>query len=103
MNTRTWTPAIVQPSSLKHAPESVAAKTQQLLAGRGWCAWMCSALGNAVIIIVRDDTVTGYPAGLPVFAVAELEEIKEVDISMVRLIYEAKRLERQAAEPVRLI
>ena len=84
---REGTPAEPQPA------EEVAAETQRLLEDPGWCLWRCSALGGEVIVVVRDELVTGYPAGYPVYTDQELIELARegVGVEAIRLAHEAKK------------
>ena len=72
-------------------PEEVAEESHRLLAEQGWCQWQCSALGGDVIVVVIDETVTGYPAGKPVYTLQELSEIVELDDRLLRAAHEAKK------------
>ena len=70
-----------------------AARTQQELTDRGWGLWRCSALNGEVIVVVRDELVTGYPPGYPVYTVQELIELARegVGVEAIRLAHEAKK------------
>lgn len=76
--------------SEKYDPEEVASKTDELLDRYGWCMWECSELGREAVIITRGAGVRGYPGGYPVYTEAEIIELSKVDISMIRLVHEAK-------------
>jgi len=69
-----------------------AAQTHELLETRGWCLWRCRALGDEVIVVLRDELVDGFPAGYPTYLEQELESLLEVDDSTLKLIHEAKKL-----------
>ena len=69
-----------------------ATQTHELLETRGWCLWRCRALGDEVIVVLRDELVDGFPAGYPTYLEQELESLLEVDDSTLKLIHEAKKL-----------
>jgi len=92
MKARDYAPDISPVSAPAQSPETVAMRTRQLLDGRGWCLWQCSALGDDAIVVARDETVKGFPAGLPVYTEAELEEISQAADSTIHLVHEAKKL-----------
>ncbi len=75
---------------LRRAQEK--ASTSELLATRGWCLWRCRALGDEVVVVLRDELVGGFPAGYPTYLEQELEYLLEVDDSTLKLIHEAKKL-----------
>ena len=75
----------------EESTEAVAARTRELLDGLGWCLWQCSALDGAVIVVARDETVRGYPTGLPVYTEAELREETMMGKETIRLCYEVKK------------
>jgi hypothetical protein len=54
-------------------PIDVAEKTRQMLDTRGWDMWKCTHLiPPDIIVIVKDESVTGYPEGYPVYTEEEL-------------------------------
>ena len=71
-------------------------RTCQLLDTRGWCKWQCEALGDDIVVIARDDKVTGMPTGLPVYTMQEFQHLfggsKPISRSTLRLAHEAKKL-----------
>ncbi len=69
----------------------VAAETNQQLARKGWCAWKCAQLGGDIIIVAADSSITGLPAGYPVYTVEELQVQAKMTIPMMRLAHEAKK------------
>ena len=73
--------------------EAVAEHTRELLTTRGWCLWKCSSLGRDTIVVVRNESVIGYPEGYPVYTEAELEELCQDGVSeaTIRLVHEAKK------------
>ena len=72
--------------------ENEASQTYESLASRGWCLWRCNALNDDVILILRDELVTDFPTGYPIYLEQELEYLLELDDSTIRLIHEAKKL-----------
>ena len=74
--------------------EVVALRTRKLLDSRGWCLWKCSLFGGEVIVVVKDETVDGYPKGHPVYSEAELEKLMHGNIkdSSLHLVHEAKKI-----------
>jgi hypothetical protein len=76
---------------LRQAQEA-ATRTHELLETRGWCLWRCRALGDEVIVILRDELVSGFPSGYPTYLEQELESLLEVDDCTLKLIHEAKKL-----------
>lgn len=77
-------------SSLIQAQE-VAAKTYELLEKKGWCLWRCRNLDDEVIVVVRDELVSGYPEGYAVYTDQELEYLSEASSSTLRLVHQAKK------------
>jgi hypothetical protein len=71
--------------------EETMVETHRQLTEKGWCLWECSALGGDVVIIVIDETITGYPAGLPVYTLQEMDEVAKLDFKTIRLAHEAKK------------
>jgi hypothetical protein len=71
----------------------VAHHTRELLSTRGWCLWECESLGGDVVVVVRDEDVSGMPEGYPVYTEAELAELFRRDISQttLSLVHEAKK------------
>jgi hypothetical protein len=76
------------------AAELVALRTRKLLDNRGWCLWKCSVFGGEVIVVVRDETVEGFPKGHPVYTEAELDKLMGSNIkdSSLHLVHEAKKM-----------
>ena len=74
--------------------EVVALRTRKLLDSRGWCLWKCSLFRGEVIVVVKDETVAGYPKGHPVYSEAELEKLLHGNIkdSSLHLVHEAKKM-----------
>ena len=74
----------------------VAQRTEGLLAGRGWCVWRCSALGNDMIVVAADCGVPGIPQGKAIYTNAELQclfgDAKPIDLATLKLVHEAKKL-----------
>jgi hypothetical protein len=68
------------------------ASSNELLATRGWCLWRCRALGDEVIVVLRDELVDGFPAGYPTYLEQELDYLLEVGDGTLRLVHEAKKL-----------
>ena len=85
--------AVKEPPLEPQPIEEVIAETQQQLVDRGWCLWRCNVLDGEVIIVVRDELVTGYPAGFPVYTTQELIELAQegVGVEAIRLVHEAKK------------
>jgi len=75
------------------SPQGVARRTRELLATGGWCLWKCRVLNGGTIVVVRDESVTGYPE-YPVYTEAELKELCQDSASeaTIRLVHEAKKL-----------
>lgn len=73
--------------------EEEAAKTRLQLEDKGWCPWRCSVLNDEVIIVVRDELVTGYPPDYPTYTTQELIELTRdgVGVETIRLAHEAKK------------
>jgi hypothetical protein len=102
MNKRNWNqpapasvlekPAAIAPPREPQPIEAVVAETKRLLESQGWCLWRCSTLGDAVIVVVRDELMTGYPAGYPVYLAQELDELGGAGADTMRRIHEAKKL-----------
>lgn len=85
--------AVVEKAAAGPQPaEVVAEETRRQLEGQGWCLWRCSTLGDDVIVVARDELVTAYPTGYPVYLVQELEELLGASADTVRRIYEVKKL-----------
>ncbi|HEY82518.1 MAG TPA: MarR family transcriptional regulator [Dehalococcoidia bacterium] len=82
--------------------KEVAQHTKELLSSRGWCLWKCSVLDGDIIVVLRDELVTGYPEGYPVYTEAELEELCQGGVSeaTIRLIHEAKKTAGATVESV---
>jgi len=72
-------------------PVEVAAETHRLLEDPGWCLWRCSTLDDEVIIVVRDELVTGYPTGFPVYTAQELVELAKAGGEFIRVAHKAKK------------
>jgi len=71
--------------------QEVAKQTSELLNTPGWCLWKCRALNDEVIVVTRDELVSGIPGGYPVYTEQELEYLLEADDSTLRLVHEAKK------------
>ena len=76
------------------AAELVALRTRKFLDSRGWCLWKCNLFGGEVIVVVKDETVEGFPKGHPVYTEAELEKLMRGNIkdSSLHLVHEAKKI-----------
>jgi DNA repair ATPase RecN len=85
--------ALDEDSPLSKAQE-VARCTREHLASRGWCLWRCRALGDEVIVVVRDENVKGMPQGYAVYTEEELEKLFSggVSDSTLRLVHAAKKV-----------
>ena len=70
----------------------VAERTYELLNTQGWCLWQCHTLNDEVIVVARDELVSGFPRGYPVCMEQELKSLLEVENSTLRLIHETKKL-----------
>jgi hypothetical protein len=81
-------------STLSSASRETARRTEELLATRGWCLWKCSVMNDEVIVVVRDEQVTGYPQGYVVYTEGELKELFKNDVSdsSLALVYETKKV-----------
>ena len=88
LDTATWE----QKLELVRQAQEVAERTFQILSTRGWCLWKCRALNDEVIAVVRDELVTDYPQGYPVYLEQELDFLLEANDSTLRLVHEAKKL-----------
>lgn len=79
---------------LPNTSQEVAHCTRELLATRGWCRWKCSVLNGDVIVVIRNEMVTGYPGGYAVYTEAELEQLCHDDVSEATLhsVHKAKKL-----------
>ena len=86
-------PAVPLIKSDYQIAKETAERTKELLETRGWVLWKCSKLNNEVIVIIRDEWVTGYPPGLPFFTDAELREFNRSGISLMtyKLLIEARK------------
>ncbi len=73
--------------------EEVGEATKKLLSDRGWVKWRCAALGGDIIVVVVSMKVEGYPVGLPLYTVDELEKLEDMDADGIRLVHEAKKAE----------
>lgn len=73
--------------------KETAERTKELLETRGWVLWKCAKLDNEVIVIIRDEFVTGYPPGLPFFTDAEVREFnqKKISLKTYKLLIEARK------------
>jgi len=93
MDTSLWDKELARLETTTQA-QGVAGRTRGLLAIRGWCLWKCSILNGDIIVIVRNELVSGYPEGYPVYTEAELERLCRDDVSeaTLRLVHEAKKL-----------
>jgi len=92
LDTASWEREVAKlEKELKEAQE-VAAQTRKLLETRGWCLWRCRGLNNEVIVVLRDELITGFTAGYPTYLEQELEFLLEADDSTVKLIHEAKKI-----------
>lgn len=90
-----------EPRPAQPAPESnesllvkarrLAELTREWLDKRGWVMWECPRLNDQRIIIIRDETITGYPVRYPVFTELDLEKIGDLPDSTFKLILEAKK------------
>ena len=74
-------------------PQDIADETRKRLRAKGWLVWTCTKLDNDRIVIVRDETVGGYPQGLPVYTEAELKQFDELTLGTIRRIHAIKKLE----------
>jgi hypothetical protein len=92
LETASWEKELARLEGELRQAQEVAAQTYQLLASRGWCLWRCRALDNEVIVVLRDELITGFPAGYPTYLEQELECLLEADDSALKLIHEAKKL-----------
>ena len=83
----------LKPTTEPRPVEEVAAETRRRLEDPGWCLWRCSTLDGEVIVVVRDELVTGYPSGYPVYTDQELIELTQegVGVEVIRLVHEAKK------------
>lgn len=86
---------IGMPTSVEEAKQ-IARYTAQLLDTRGWCLWICHALGRETIAVIRDDSAEGIPKDIATYSEAELEELfsrdKPLGLATIRLIHEAKKV-----------
>lgn len=93
MDTSSWEKELARLEALAQA-EGVARYTSETLDNRGWCLWKCSSLNNDIIVVCRDEIISGYPKGYPVYIEHELESIGRHDISpyLLNLVHEVKKL-----------
>lgn len=79
------------PSALVQAQE-LAAITRKELDTRGWCLWKCANLDGDVVAIIKDESVTDYPQGYPVYTEDDLRNLpKTISPWALRMIHEAKK------------
>ncbi len=72
--------------------ERCAKQTREALDTRGWCTWKCAKLNNDRIVVVRDYNIRGYPEGLPVYSLQELEEkVAVISHHTLELVHAAKK------------
>lgn len=87
-------PAVELPMNqmpLGASAEVVAAQTEQYLATRGWVLWKCWNLNGDIVVVVRDESVTGFPPEYPVFTEAELMHVGDMSLQQLRFIMETKK------------
>ena len=72
----------------------VARRTRLFIAIRGYCLWQCQTLNNEIIVVARDDKVTGIPKDYPAYTEAELNELcaGKVTPEAIRLVHHARKL-----------
>ena len=92
MDTSEWEAELSKLQTLAEA-DNVAQRTRELLGTQGWCLWKCDTFGGDTVVICRDELVSVYPAGYPVYTEAELEQLSQDGISKatLRLVHEAKK------------
>ena len=93
MDTALWEQQLAALQSTLAAACALAAGTGEQLRTRGWCVWQCAALDDDLMLIVRDDTVSGTPAGIPRYTVAELEMLHRHGMSSftMRMVHAVKK------------
>lgn len=91
--------AVTQQEEIERARQ-VAARTQEYLDGRGWVIWACKFFGGEKIVVVRDQTIIGYPDGYPVYTDAELNLMQGWPDSSLRIVHETKKRESVYALPL---
>lgn len=86
----------ISPTSPEEIALGVSSITMDKLKyGYGWCIWYLPQLDTRVVII-RDETVGGFPEGLPTFTPDEINEFAEMQPSTQRLIIATKNLDPRA-------
>lgn len=79
------------PLALVQAQE-LAAITRKELDTRGWSLWKCANLDGDVVAIIKDESVTDYPQGYPVYTEDDLRNLpKTISPWALRMIHEAKK------------
>ena len=92
MNKEKWNRAAPDAGPMvDESSEMVSEQSNEQLMIRGWCLWKCGLLEGEVIVVVIDETVTGFPAGYPVYTSQELLELSGMDDPVVKLIHVAKK------------
>lgn len=66
-------------------------ETRKALDTIGWVAWECRYLDNDVIIIIRDESVKGYPRGYPVYTENEIKLHENLTAQEVRRLHLIKK------------
>jgi hypothetical protein len=92
LETSLWEKELARLEEELRQAQEAAARTRELLETRGWCLWRCHALDGEVIVVLRDELVSGFPAGYPTYLEQELGCLIEADDSALKLIHEAKKL-----------
>ena len=96
LDTAPWETELANLEQKLAEAEHTVNRTCQLLDTRGWCKWQCEALGDDIVVIARDDKVTGLPDGLVVYTMQEFQHLfggsKPISRSTPRLAHEAKKL-----------
>ncbi len=94
-------PDTTTPDEPSPTPQTTVDLSLQSLEHHGWVIWQCRQLRGQFVVIIRDEQVTGYPVGYPVYTVLELAKVARMPDATLRLVNEIKKSCRAIVQVVR--
>lgn len=69
----------------------VGAAIKERLETKGWCKVRATLLNNDIIVVIRDEEVTDYPKGFPVYTDDEMKEVAHLTLDTIKRIHFLKK------------
>lgn len=80
------------PKTPEEIAQEVGQRTKEILATKGWCLWKASLLDNDTIVVIRDESVTDYPKGYPIYTDDEMREVAHMNLLIIERVHYLKKI-----------